>query len=90
MFETHRADIEGLGRTAPSALRVYHAMQQKIILSIPGAAKRTKLSQPAVTKAFRNLERLGIVREKTGGRRNRLFVYQGYLKILEEGTEPIR
>jgi len=89
-FETDRTEIEELGRPAASALRVYHVLQQKVILSIPGAAKRTKLSQPAVTKAFRNLEGLGIVREKTGGRRNRLFVYQGYLKILEEGTEPIR
>ena len=90
LFEADRAHVEDLGRAAASALRLYHALQQKIILSIPGAAKRTKLSQPAVTKAFRNLERLGIVREKTGGRRNRLFVYQGYLTILEEGTEPIR
>jgi len=90
LFEADRMQIEDLGRTAASALRVYHALQQKIILSIPGAAKRTKLSQPAVTKAFSNLERLGIAREKTGGRRNRLFVYQGYLKILEEGAEPIR
>ena len=90
LFETDRAEIEELGRPASSALRVYHALQQNIILSIPGAARRTKLSQPAVTKAFRNLERLGIVREKTGGRRNRLFVYQNYLKILAEGTEPIR
>jgi Fic family protein len=90
LFETDRTEIEELGRPASSALRVYHALQQKIILSIPGAAKRTKLSQPAVTKAFRNLERLGIVQEKTGGRRNRLFVYQNYLKILEEGAEPIR
>jgi len=90
LFATDRAEIEELGRPASSALRVYHALQQKIILSIPGAARRTKLSQPAVTKAFRNLGRLAIAREKTGGRRNRLFVYRNYLKILEEGTEPIR
>ena len=89
MFETDRMRIEDLGRAAASGLRVYHALQQKIILSIPGAAKRTKLSQPAVTKAFGNLEKLGIVRERTGGRRNRLFVYEGYLRILEVGAEPI-
>jgi Fic family protein len=54
------------------------------------AAMRTKFSQPAVTKAIGNLERFGIVQEQTGRRRNKLYVYGAYLKILEEGTEPIR
>jgi hypothetical protein len=30
---------------------------------------------------------LGIARELTGRRRNRLFVYDRYLTILNEGTE---
>jgi len=30
---------------------------------------------------------LSIVRELTGRRRNRLFVYDQYLQILSEGTE---
>jgi hypothetical protein len=29
--------------------------------------------------------RLGIVREVTGRSRNKLFVYSGYLELLEEG-----
>ena len=33
------------------------------------------------------LERLGIVRELTGKKRNRLFGYEAYLSILNEGTE---
>ena len=32
-------------------------------------------------------ERTGIVRELTGKRRNRLFGYDAYLTILNEGTE---
>jgi hypothetical protein len=34
------------------------------------------------------LERLGIARELTGKRRNRLFAYEQYLGVLNEGTEP--
>ena len=34
------------------------------------------------------LVELGIARELTGKRRNRLFVYDRYLAILNEGTEP--
>ena len=35
------------------------------------------------------LEKLGIVRELTGKRRNRLYGYDRYLEILSEGTEPL-
>ena len=31
---------------------------------------------------------LGIARELTGRKRNRGFVYDAYLKILNEGMEP--
>jgi hypothetical protein len=33
------------------------------------------------------LAELGIARELTGKRRNRLFVYDRYLAILSQGTE---
>jgi len=33
------------------------------------------------------LVELGIARELTGKRRNRLFVYDRYLTVLSEGTE---
>jgi hypothetical protein len=33
------------------------------------------------------LTQLGIVREVTGQRRNRIFAYNEYLNILNEGTE---
>jgi len=35
------------------------------------------------------LTELGIVREVTGRQRNRIFAYQQYLAILNEGTEAI-
>jgi hypothetical protein len=35
------------------------------------------------------LVELGIAREITGGPRNRLFAYDAYLAILNEGTEPL-
>jgi hypothetical protein len=35
------------------------------------------------------LTELGIVREVTGRRRDRVFVYDEYVRILSEGTEPL-
>ncbi len=42
-----------------------------------------------VAKSLDHMRRLGILREITGRERHRLFVYEPYLAILNEGTEPI-
>ncbi len=86
-FSSDRQRIATEGRRAGSALRVHEALQERPILSIPETCKRTGLSFPAVSAALRLLERAGIVREITGFARNRVYVYGGYLKILNEGVE---
>lgn len=50
--------------------------------------KATGLSFPAASSAMGLLTDLGIARELTGKRRNRVFVYDRYLATLSEGTEP--
>ena len=90
LFRDDRLRIERLGRPAASALRLHHALQERPILSIPGAAKRVGLSQPTITVALAHLAKLGIVRETTGRKRRKLYVYDAYLKILSEGAEPIK
>lgn len=89
LFAGDRARVEKLGRPAASALRLHQLLQERAITSIRGAAKNLSLSQPTVIAAIKHLEQLGMVREQTGRRRNRLFVYDQYLKILSEGTEPL-
>ena len=44
------------------------------------------MSVPTTTLALGNLQRLGLVRESTGRQRGKLFVYQRYLDLLNEGT----
>jgi Fic family protein len=90
VFEENRRQIEGLGRPAASVLRVFEHMQRNPILSIPAAAGSIGISAPTVAKSMEHLQKLGILREITGRRRRRLFVYHAYLAILNEGTEPIR
>ena len=90
LFGTDRARVEKLGRPAASTIRLHRLFQERAITSIKGAAKKLDLSQPTVIAAIKQLEQLGIVREQTGRRRNRLFIYDRYLKILSEGTEPLR
>jgi Fic family protein len=90
LFAEHQKKIETLGRTAPSVIRVLQHMQRNPIVSIPAAAQKIGISAPTVAKSLEHLQRLGILREVTGRERHRLFVYEGYLAILNEGTEPIQ
>lgn len=90
LFDEHRRRIEGLGRPAASVLRVFEHMQRNPIISIPGAARATGVSAPTVTKSLGHMQQLGMLREVTGRQRHRLFAYDAYLAILNEGTEPLR
>jgi Fic family protein len=89
LFEKDRARIEDLGRPAASALRVHQYLQSKPLLSVSAAVSDLNISPPTVRKSLGHLVDLGIVRERTGRRRGRLFVYDGYLGILNQGTEPL-
>ena len=85
-----RARIATLGRATGSALRLHELLRRKPILSIQAAVKELGLSAPTVGAAFSHLAGLGIVREVTGKRRDRLFAYTDYVAILAEGSEPLR
>jgi len=87
MFRSDRERIEASGRRAGSALRVHEALKARPILSLPAIRDTTGLSFPAASSAMDLLVELGVARELTGKRRNRLFVYDPYLAILSEGTE---
>jgi len=87
MFEDDRRQIEPAGRRVGSALRVHEALKARPILSLPAICDATGLSFPAASSGMDLLAGLGIARELTGKRRNRLFVYDRYLAILNEGTE---
>ncbi len=49
--------------------------------------EKTGITPATVNKCLAHLERLGIVRELTFRKRNRLFSYTGYVDIINQGTE---
>jgi Fic family protein len=79
--------VQAIGKAAGSALRVHRLLQRQPIMSITSASNELNLSAPTVTGALRHLENLGIVRETTGRKHGRLYSYEAYLKLLNEGTE---
>ena len=89
VFHEDESSIQDQGRVASTGLRVFNALREKPLTSLNEVCNRTGLSFPASSKGMDVLVNLGVAREITGQRRNRIFAYDRYLAILSEGTEPL-
>ncbi|ACB74283.1 Fic family protein [Opitutus terrae] len=87
LFQTDRAKLHTLGRKAGSAIRLHDVMQKHPVLTVARLTANFGFTAPTANAAMRVLTELGIVREMTGYRRNRVFSYAEYLRALNEGTE---
>ncbi|MCP4607519.1 MAG: Fic family protein [Planctomycetes bacterium] len=79
--------INGLKRISGSAHLVHKAMLERPMASPNWVQEKTQLSPATVNSCLRELEQLGILKEITGQKRNRLYSYAEYIRIMSEGTE---
>ena len=89
LFRDDEARVRLTGRGAGSALRVHRVLQEHPVAPLQNIADRAGLSFKTTAAGMNALERLGVARELTGRKRNRLFGYDRYLATLGEGTEPL-
>ncbi len=89
LFRSDRALLEAEGRRVGSVLRIHDALKARPICTAKSICAATSLAYPTVYAAMEILTGLGVAREITGKRRGRLFVYERYLSVLSEGTEPL-
>ena len=89
LFQEDGNRIQQQGRTAGSALRVHQVLKERPITSLQEVRRRAGISLPAASSGMKVLTDLGIARELTGRKRGRLFGYDRYMAILNEGTEPL-
>ena len=89
LFKVDRARVETLGRAAPSALRVYDLLRQRILVTSTRAGDELGLTWPTVQAALERLEKMEIVREVSGKKRNRLYEYTSQLHILNQGIDGL-
>jgi Fic family protein len=89
LFEADSRRIQELGRITATVLRVFGALRSRPILTLKDARHITGLSFPAASKGMDALINLHIARELTGQQRNRVFAYDRYLAVLNEGIEPL-
>lgn len=92
LLELFAADEHALVKapgSSASVMRVFTALRAKPVATINDLSARAAVSFPTAAKAVDLLTAAGVVRELTGGRRNRVFAYDRYLAVMNEGTEPL-
>ncbi len=89
LFQTDERRMQEAGRRAASASRLLSALRERPVRNLNQLCEHTGMTFPTASKAMGHLIEVGIARELTGRRRNRVFVYDAYLGILNEGGEPL-
>ena len=87
MAENDRERINQLKRISGSVHLIHQAMMARPLVTQKWLQEKTQLSLMTVGKSITELEKLGIIKETTGRKRNRIYSYTDYVRILDEGTE---
>lgn len=69
------------GTTVP-AIRLFHALPKQPVVTLTTVIKTLKTTKPTAAKAIANLVEAEILRETTGRKRDRVYAYHSYLRLL--------
>ena len=87
LFRDDSLRIRNFTRFKSSALLVQQALQKRPISTLRSIATESGLSIPAVTNGMFALKQIGIAREITNRKRNRIYSYDQYISILNEDID---
>lgn len=72
-----------LPKSEASALKLHDALIERPIATPSALQARSELSQPTVDSLLKRFEKLEIVKETSGRRRDRIFSYFNYLRLFD-------
>jgi len=79
-----KEQILPMGRRSKQALDLFHHLFRKPVITVADAKTMTGLSPKAANELVRLFTEKNILRETTGYRRNRIFVFGEYLRLFKE------
>jgi Fic family protein len=82
----HRSEqkIMSLGKRARVGQELLRHLYSQPILNANQIAERLQITYPSASTLVKQFEKIGILKETTGFKRNRLFVFSEYLKLFEK------
>ena len=78
--------LPGLGKKLPTAKQLMKYLYKKPVVNVQEIQDELKVSLPTANSLISDFERLKILTEKTGYRRNREFEFTDYLKLFRDNT----
>ena len=76
--------IVSLGKRLPRAKQLLNYLYTKPLVDMSEIAKALEIDMSTAHRLIKDFERLNILEEKTGFKRNRLYVFQEYLNLFEQ------
>ncbi len=77
-----RARLIGHARVTVPAVRLLDLLPSRPVVTLALSIEMLKVSKPTASKAIDVLVRVGILKETSGKRRDRVYAYQRYLDVL--------
>jgi len=75
-------DIQSLGSRALKAKKVIDYLYKRPMITADKVSEIASISMPSSYKLISDLEKLKILKEKTGGQRSRIYMFDNYLKLF--------
>lgn len=69
------------------AIRLFDVLPGQPVVTLAGVMKALKTTKPTASKAISTLLNAKILKETTGKQRDRVYAYQGYLRLLTSNAE---
>jgi Fic family protein len=79
-IDTH---IQTLGTRATNARKIANYLYQKPLINAEKVSEVADISFPSAYKLIADLERLGILKEITGGQRSREYIFDKYINLFQ-------
>lgn len=72
-----------LGKRAPNAKALLTYLYSKPVLTVNDVINNLQITKPTANALIKDFQSIGILKEQTGFRRNRIFVFKEYLHLFE-------
>jgi len=82
-----RTKVAAHARTTVPAIRLFELLPSHPMVTLSLASKLLGVSKPTAVKAIDALQAAGVLREITGKRRDRVYAYHEYLRVLSSDTD---
>lgn len=74
--------IQSLGSRAANAQKVTNYLYQRPVINAEKVSTIAGISMPSSYKLISSMEKIGILKEITGGQRSRMYVFENYLNLF--------